>query len=88
MVLQVLLGLKVTMVLPAQPEPRVPLVLPELALSLIHISCIQLCVCYYRLGAMERALYSNEQAGTYKPDSQAYLDKQRFFAKSALAVAK
>ena len=53
-----------------------------------YLPCIQLCVCYYRLGDMERAIYYNEQAGTYKPDSQAYLDNQRFFAKSALAVAK
>ena len=49
-----------------------------------YLPCIQLCVCYYRLGNLEQAIYYNEQAGTYKPEAKPYLDNKQFFAKAAL----
>ena len=36
-----------------------------------YLPCIQLCVCYSRLGDRERAETFNELAASYKPDSPA-----------------
>lgn len=44
-----------------------------------YIPCLQLCVCYYRMGNMEMSKHYNERAGMYKPDSQAYLTNKMMF---------
>ena len=44
------------------------------------LPCIWLCVCYDRLGDRERAEYYNEKAGSYKPESSAYLYNRQYFA--------
>ena len=40
---------------------------------------IELCVCYYKLGNIEKARYYNELASKYKPNSDAVLYNQKFF---------
>lgn len=44
-----------------------------------YLPCIQLCVCYDRLGEQDRAAAYNELAGKYRPDSQAYLTNKVYF---------
>ena len=44
-----------------------------------YLPCIQLCVCYYRLGDSKKAEEYNRLAGTYRPDSPAYLHNVNFF---------
>ncbi len=44
-----------------------------------YLPCIQLCVCYSRLGDQKRAEAFNELAATYKPDSPAVLHNRALF---------
>lgn len=44
-----------------------------------YLPCIQLCVCYYRMGDPARAREYNQRAGAFKPDDPAYLYNERFF---------
>ena len=44
-----------------------------------YLPCIQLCVCYYRMGDVERSQEYNRRAGQYKPQDPAFLYNQRFF---------
>ena len=44
-----------------------------------YLPCIQLCVCYNRLGDQKRAEAFNELAATYKPDSPAVLHNRALF---------
>ncbi len=44
-----------------------------------YLPCIQLCVCYYRLGDSKKAEEYNRLAGTYRPVSPAYLHNVNFF---------
>lgn len=46
-----------------------------------YLPHIQLCVCYYQLGRLDKAVYHNELAGKIKPYSQAYLHNKAFFEK-------
>ena len=46
-----------------------------------YIPSLQLCVCYHRLGNVEKAVEANERAGAIKPDSEAYLYNKSFFNK-------
>lgn len=45
-----------------------------------YIPCIQLCVCYDRLGDHERAKMYNEMAGVLNPDSEAVQRNRAYFA--------
>lgn len=45
-----------------------------------YLPCIQLCVCYDRLGLREQAIEYNNRAGVYKPNSPPYLSNLRYFA--------
>lgn len=45
-----------------------------------YLPCIQLCVCYDRLGDTEKAREYNRLAGTYRPLSPAYLHNLSYFA--------
>lgn len=44
-----------------------------------YLPCIQLCVCYSRLGDQKRTEAFNELAATYKPDSPAVLHNRALF---------
>ena len=44
-----------------------------------YIPCIQLCVCYSRLGDQERAERMNELAGLIKPDSPEVQHNRAWF---------
>ena len=44
-----------------------------------YLPCIQLCVCYDRLGEHEKACEFNRLAGTYRPNSPAYLKNLEYF---------
>ncbi len=44
-----------------------------------YLPCIQLCVCYSRLGDLERAARMNELAASFKPDADAVLHNRAFF---------
>ena len=44
--------------------------------------CLQLCVCWYRLGDPEKAEEYNERAGSLKPENPAYLYNRAFFEKA------
>lgn len=44
-----------------------------------YLPCIQLCVCHYRLGNIEKAEEYNRLAGTHRPASPAYLHNLEFF---------
>lgn len=46
-----------------------------------YIPCIQLCVCYDRMGDHFRARVFNEEAGRDKPESPAYLNNRAYFEK-------
>ena len=43
------------------------------------LALIQLCVCYSRLGDLERAARMNELAASFKPDTDAVLHNRAFF---------
>lgn len=45
-----------------------------------YIPCIQLCVCYDRLGNRELAQKYNLRAGEYRPLSSAYLQNLKYFS--------
>ena len=45
-----------------------------------YIPCIQLCVCYDRLGDWERAKMYNEMAGVLHPQSEAVQKNRKYFA--------
>ncbi|MCI8526020.1 MAG: glycosyltransferase family 2 protein [Oscillospiraceae bacterium] len=45
-----------------------------------YIPCLQLCVCWYRLGELERAKSYNDRAGAVHPQSKAYRANLSFFA--------
>lgn len=45
-----------------------------------YVPCIQLCVCYSRLGDQERAQQMNELAALFQPDSAAVQQNRAFFA--------
>lgn len=44
-----------------------------------YLPCIQLCVCYSRMGKIEQAIRFNELAASYKPDSPAVIHNRTFF---------
>ena len=44
-----------------------------------YLPCIQLCVCYSRLGDRKKAAAFNELAAAYKPDSPAVLYNRTLF---------
>lgn len=44
-----------------------------------YLPCIQLCVCYSRLGNLERAEQMNELAASFKPDAAPVLHNRSFF---------
>ena len=44
-----------------------------------YLPCIQMCVCYDRLGDREKAEYYNKKAGLYHPDAPAYLQNLEYF---------
>lgn len=46
-----------------------------------YIPFIQLCVCYDRIGDIEKAIYYNEKAGEIKPESNPYKYNKKYFAK-------
>lgn len=43
------------------------------------VPAIQLTVCYDRLGDIEKAKFYNELAGSFRPDSKAYLYNKKYF---------
>ncbi|WP_066456936.1 tetratricopeptide repeat-containing glycosyltransferase family 2 protein [Anaerotruncus rubiinfantis] len=47
-----------------------------------YLPCIQLCICYDRLGDREKAKAYNERAGSYKPDDPSVLYNRAYFAKN------
>lgn len=49
-----------------------------------YLPCIQLCVCYSRLGKIEQAIKFNELAAVYKPKSEAVALNRNFFAQVSL----
>ena len=44
-----------------------------------YLPCIQLCVCYDRLGDWERAKMYNEMAGVLQPSSEAVQKNREYF---------
>jgi len=62
--------------LQAPPAAHGGFVLPDCHHFIPHI---ELCVCYYHLGDIERALYHNQQAEKIKPQSQSVKQNQQFF---------
>ena len=51
-----------------------------------YIPCIQLCVCYDRLGEVERAKMYNEMAGVLNPVSEAVRKNRQYFLKKEKAA--
>ncbi len=47
------------------------------------LPCIQLCICYDRLGDFKKAEEYNRLAGTYRPSSPAYLQNLKYFERLA-----
>ena len=47
-----------------------------------YLPCIQLCVCYDRLGEREKARAWNEKAAAFRPDSPAVRHNRQYFAGS------
>jgi len=45
-----------------------------------YIPCLQLCICYDRMGDYEKAASFNRRAGTYKPGDSAVAYNDRYFA--------
>lgn len=45
-----------------------------------YLPCIQLCVCYSRMGELEKAMRFNELAATFKPDAAPVLHNRNYFA--------
>ena len=46
-----------------------------------YLPCIQLCVCYDRLGRREKAVSYNEMAAVFKPEDGAVAYNRAYFAK-------
>ena len=46
-----------------------------------YIPAIQLCVCYDRLGQLQKAQKYNELAGHFKPNNASYLHNKQYFDK-------
>lgn len=46
------------------------------------IPYIELCVCYFHLGNIPRAIKYNELAGSIKPNNESYLNNKAFFEKT------
>lgn len=44
-----------------------------------YIPCLQLCVCYDRLGQLDLAREYNDRAGRFRPGSPAYLSNKAYF---------
>ena len=44
-----------------------------------YLPCMQLCVCYYRMGNLALSQEYNRRAGAFKPDDPAFLYNERFF---------
>ena len=44
-----------------------------------YIPNLQLSVCYYKLGNIEKSIFYNEEAAKYKPDSSEVLYNRNFF---------
>ena len=44
-----------------------------------YLPAINLCVCYDRLGDLQRAAYFNEMAGVWKPEDPSYLKNREYF---------
>lgn len=44
-----------------------------------YLPCIQLCVCYDKLGDHIKAEYYNNKAGEFKPEAPEYLNNKRYF---------
>lgn len=44
-----------------------------------YFPCMQLCVCYYRMGNLALSQEFNRRAGAFKPDDPAFLYNERFF---------
>lgn len=49
-----------------------------------YIPALQLCVCYDRIGQYEKAKEYNEKAGTFKPNSPAFLYNKAYFNKKEI----
>lgn len=58
-------------------DDRGGFVLPD---SYGYIPCIQLCVCYCKLGRFTEAMTYNEQAAVFKPDSPAVAHNRAYFS--------
>lgn len=52
-----------------------------------YIPCIQLCVCYDRLGQLEKAAQLNELAAFWKPDDGAVAANRQYFRSKGLEQA-
>lgn len=48
-----------------------------------YLPCIQLCVCYDRLGELGKAQEWNEKAAAFRPDSPAVQHNRRYFASTS-----
>ncbi len=46
------------------------------------IPLLQLCVCYYKIGNTEKAIYYNDCAGKLFPTNESYIHNKEFFNKS------
>ena len=46
-----------------------------------YLPCIQLCVCYDKLGNHKKAEEYNRMAGTFRPSSPAYLQNLEYFSR-------
>lgn len=44
-----------------------------------YLPCIQLCVCYSKMGEQQLAYRYNQKAGTFKPDDRSYLYNKAYF---------
>ena len=44
-----------------------------------YLPCLQLCVCWYRLGNYDKALYYHKEAGRWNPRGKEYLRNVPFF---------
>lgn len=44
-----------------------------------YTPCLQLCVCYYRMGDVKRSIEMNERAASFKPSSEACAFNKNFF---------
>lgn len=46
-----------------------------------YLPCLQLCVCYQRIGQMEKALEYHDRAGKWRPNGEIYLRNEEYFKK-------